>query len=82
MSLNSQVSANLLKPNKSSSISNLQNKKTPLKSDNRVKSVLNTKKPNCNPDLIKACEIIMKKVQNNDMKQMAKEFLREKGYLK
>lgn len=36
----------------------------------------------CNPDVIKACEMIMKKAQNNDMRQMAKEFLKEKGYLK
>ncbi len=46
---------------------------TPLKSNNRVKSVVGSKqKISCNPDLIKAYEIIMKKVQNTEMKQMAK----------
>jgi hypothetical protein len=56
----------LQKGKQSSSISNLKKQKTPLKSDNRVKSVIDSasKKAKCNPDLIKACEIIMKKVQN------------------
>ena len=38
-------------------------------------------KKKCNPDMIKACEAIMKKSNNNAMKIMAKEFLKEKGYL-
>lgn len=38
-------------------------------------------KKNCNPDIVKACETIMKKHTHSDMKMMAKEFLKEKGYL-
>lgn len=38
-------------------------------------------KKKCNPDMIKACEAIMKKSNHNAMKNMAKEFLKEKGYL-
>ena len=41
------------------------------------------KKKMVNPDLVKACEIIMKKnTTQNEMKEMAKDFLKEKGVIK
>jgi len=56
-----------------------------LKINNVTKSSVSKKqkenKKRCNPDLIKAYEAIMKKSNNNAMKTMAKEFLKEKGYL-
>jgi|688.fasta_scaffold525328_2 hypothetical protein len=52
----------------------------PIKANKTITSTEISKK--CNPDIIKACEMIMKKTHNTDMKMMAKEFLKEKGYLK
>jgi hypothetical protein len=56
-----------------------------LKINNTTKSSVGKQqkenKKKCNPDMIKACEAIMKKSNNNAMKVMAKEFLKEKGYL-
>ncbi len=48
----------------------------------KTKKEIPKKKKRVNPDLIKACEIIMKKTKHNDMKLLAKDFLRENGYLK
>jgi hypothetical protein len=47
----------------------------------KTRKVKVEKKRRCNPDIIKACEVIMKKHNHNEMKTMAKEFLKEKGYL-
>lgn len=40
-----------------------------------------TAKKRCNPDVLKACELILKKYPQNDIRNMARDFMKEKGYL-
>lgn len=62
----------------------IQRDRSPKRNKCQNKSVTaasNSKKKNVNPDVVKACELIMKKSSQNDMKLMAREFLKEKGFL-
>jgi hypothetical protein len=50
-----------------------------IKTEVSEKTQVNRKKK-CNPDVIRACENILKKCTQKDMKMMAREFMKEQGF--
>jgi ribosomal protein S6 len=50
-----------------------------IKTEVSEKTQINRKKK-CNPDVLRACENILKKCTQKDMKMMAREFMKEQGF--